>query len=261
MRSMTRVWIAASCMAAVSWQAAARAGNDPQGEVNRADTAVTMTKTSVIGDTVQYKQTIESSASGTDVKVETSRKQRVKEVRDNGEIVITLTDEGGKYTQNGAASDIPAGSPVTVTVDKFNKVLSYKPQAEGSGYFSPSTRHLLFAVDTIVFPDKAVKPGDTWKTEIDNPAVKGKKVTIRTTFVGAEAAAGVSSWKLKQTLEAAIDMNGGTITAETTALLDSANWQVIQLDQTVKGVPSENGALDWKATLRRVKPEAEKTSK
>jgi hypothetical protein len=175
--------------------------------------------------------------------------------------VITLTDQGGKYTADGNENDIPADPPVTVTLDKLNKILSFKPQTEGSGFFPTSSLHLLFAVDTIVLPDKAVKPGDTWTTEIDNPAVKGKKVAIRTTFVGVEQTGGVPTWKLKQTLEAATDESGGKMTAETTALLDPVSGQVIQLDQTVKGVPAQMGPVDWQGTLHRVKPEPEKTDK
>jgi hypothetical protein len=83
----------------------------------------------------------------------------------------------------------------------------------------------------------------------------------RTTFVGADKTGGVSSWKLKQTLEAATNESGGTMTAETTALLDTTTGQVIQLDQAVKGVPTQNGPVDWQGTVHRVKPEPEKTDK
>ena len=40
--------------------------------------------------------------------------------------------------------------------------------------------------DYIVFPDNPANPGDTWTTEVNNPQVKGKKVTTKFTFDGID---------------------------------------------------------------------------
>src|SRR5262249_19773016 len=153
----------------------------------------------------------------------------------------------------GNDMDIPAGEPTTITVTKTGKVLTHKPEGENP-YLSPSTRHLLLIVDRPIFSDKAVKPGDSWTTEIDNPAVKGKKVTVKTTYVGGDKVDGAAAWKLKQTVDA--DTEGGKMSADTTQIIDASNGQVISADQTIKGVPGMMGAMDFKSKLERVKGDA-----
>ena len=37
-----------------------------------------------------------------------------------------------------------------------------------------------------ILPEKEVKSGDSWQTEFDNPAAKGKKVTVKTSYLGTE---------------------------------------------------------------------------
>jgi hypothetical protein len=247
-------------MLALAGQAAVRADDaKPKGD-KPDDKPVTLAMSAKVGDTVRYKSHIEIG-NGAEVTVERSRKHTIKEIKDSGDVVTLILDEGGKVNLNGSDMDIPAGAPVTVTQDKANKILAYKSDKEENPYFDTSTLHLLVIVDNIVFPDKPVKPGDTWKTEIDNPAVKGKKVTLKTTFVGSDKAGGVAAWKIKQTLEAATDDNGNTMTAEMTAMLDAANGQMIEAEQSLKSVPARMGPVDWKAKIQRLKPEAGKEEK
>ena len=101
--------------------------------------------------------------------------------------------------------------------------------------------------------DEPVKPGDSWTTEVDNPQVKGKKVTIKTTFVGDDKADGAPALKFKQTLEADTDAADAKLKAETTALLDPTTGQLIEEEQTAKGIPGAMGPVDWKGTIKRLK--------
>lgn len=230
----------------------------PATSVVRAEETVLLTRKVKAGDTVRYKTTLSLTASGADVAVEQNRKQTIKEIKETGEIITEVVGEGDKLTVNGETNEIPPASPVLVTLDKNRKILSYKPQAADDPYLSTSTLHLLTIAEEIILPEKAVKAGDSWKTEVDNPAVKAKKAVITTTFVGLEKLDGADVWKVKQTLEAETS-GGGTLKSTMTALLDPTTGQTVSAEQEVTGVPTQElGALDWKAKIIRVKPEAPK---
>lgn len=213
-----------------------------------------------VGDTVRYRSQIKADFSGSEVLVERKRKDVIKEVKGNQDVVIESNDEGGTITVDGNANDIPAGGLIAITVNKMNTVLSYQPGDENQ-YISNSSLHLMALTDRIIFPDHPVKPGDTWTTEVDNPQVKGKKITIKTTFVGEEKADGVTVWRVKQSLEADTEVAGNMLKATTTALLDATTGQMIESEQNVKGLPTTNGEMNYTGTTKRVKPDAEKTDK
>jgi hypothetical protein len=244
-----RLWLGALCAVALVGQQVARADDDK----NDAK-PVEIHQSLKAEESVQYRNTLKLMVGG-EIVVEQNRKRTIKEIKDNGEVVIVLTDLGGKVSFNGSDMETPAGGPTTLTMTKQGKVLSYKPESDNP-YLSLSTLHLITLLEHIVYPEKAVKAGDSWTTEVDNPQVKGKKATIKTTYVGAEKADGVAAWKVKQTFKA--DTDSGEITAEVTALLDAANGQVIEAEQNVKGIPTQMGAMDWTGKTKRMKPDADK---
>jgi hypothetical protein len=256
-----RVWAGALCALALIGQQAVRAQEAKPDAAKPDDKPVTMTQSGKVGDAVRYKSTIVVDIGGNEITVEQTRKHIIKEIKDNKDVEIVMESEGGKFVANGADNEIPAGSPITVTRDKANKVLTFKPKVEDNPYLSSTTQHLLAYADHIVFPDKPVKPGDSWTTEIDNPQVKGKKVTIKTTYVSADKAEDVAVWKIKQTVEADTEVADSKLKAETTATLDAANGQLVEAEQTVKGVPGQMGPVDWKSKLKRLKAEPEKAEK
>lgn len=226
----------------------------------RVQDAITLARKVKAGDVVRYKTTLTLNAQGTDVTVEQNRKQTIKEVKDSGETVTEIAGEGDKLTIGGETNDIPAGSPTLVTQDKAGKILTFKPTGAEDQYLATSTLHLLSLAGEIIFPDKAVKAGDSWKTEVDNPAVKDKKATITTTFVGIEKVDGADAWKVKQTLEAET-AGGGTLKSETTALVETTTGQTISAEASVTGAPTnELGPLDWKSKVTRVKAEPAKAA-
>ena len=248
MKRKTRgLWIGAAC---ALWTVGAQAV--------RADDAkpVSLVMAPKAGDSVRYKTTLKINVNGNDITVEQTRKHVVKEVKENKDVVLAIEEEGGKLEAGGNTTDIPAGTPTAVTVDKANKVVAFKPEKDDNPYLSATCQHLMSLIDRIILPDKPVKPGDSWTTEVDNPQVKGKKVTIKTTFVGDDKADGAPALKFKQTLEADTDAADAKLKAETTALLDPATGQLIEEEQTAKGLPGMMGPVDWKGTIKRQKKDS-----
>ena len=62
--------------------------------------------------------------------------------------------------------------------------------------------------------------------------------------------------KFKQTLEADTDGANAKLKAETTAMLDPATGQLIEEEQTAKGIPGTMGSVDWKGTIKRLKKDS-----
>jgi hypothetical protein len=238
---------------------AVRADGDKKDDAKPDDTSIMLAVSFKVGDTARFKSNTNISVGGMDIALEQTSKHTIKEIKDKGDVTLETKDEGGKVTLNGSDMDIPAGALVTLTLDKYNKILSFKPDADNP-YLSKPTLHLMAMAERIIFPDKAVKAGDSWKTEIENPAVKDKKVTIKTTFIGKDKVEGVDAWKVKQTLEAETE-GSGKMTTEYTALLDASNGQVISGENELKGVPGQMGPVDFKGKVKRLKPEDVKTDK
>jgi hypothetical protein len=249
-----------ACLLALGGAGAARAAGD-QNATRPEERTVTLAQSAKVGDTVRYRSHFTITAGAGELKVVRNSKRTIREIRDNGDLVAEVTDEGGRYTFNGSENETPSGASATLTMDRYGKLLSYKPQMENTVFISVSALHLLTLMDGIIFPNRPVKPGDSWKTELDNPAVKGKKVALKTIYIGLEKAGDVDAWKVRQTLDADTEESGVKMVGEITALLDAATGELIQAEQTVKGVSTQIGPLDWKGLVQRVRPEADETEK
>jgi hypothetical protein len=223
----------------------------------RADDTTKLVRTYKEGDKARYKQTIKVSVMGMDVVVTTTDKLTVKEVKKTGDVVEVREGEGGTMTLNGADQPSPPTPAITITFDKSDKLSDYKPSMEG-GFFDPGVANLVAVAHHFLLTDKAVKKDDTWETELDNPAVKGKKMTVKDTFLGTEKRDGKDLWKIKQTGEPLVDAAGGKMTFEFTALLDPATGQLVHSEGNVKQIPTQFGSLDWTEEENLLKPEAEK---
>lgn len=220
------------------------------------DQAVTLCWSPKAGDSVRYRTTIKLDIGGNDIVVEQNRRHVVRRIKDSRDVVIVVEEEGGKVIAGGAENAIPAGAPTTITLDKSNKVLEFQVERDDNPYLSAAAQHLIALIDRIVLPEKPVKPGDSWTTEVDNPRVKGRKVTIKSVYVGEDKADGVPVWKIKQTVEADTDESGGKLKAESTARLEAATGQLLDAEQTVRGLPGNMGPVDWNGTIKRMKAES-----
>jgi len=226
--------------------------------VRADDAAVKLTRTFKEGDLVHYKSTIKVSVMGMDVVVTSLEKRTVKEIKKTGEVVIVVEgEEGGSLSMNGADQPQPPAPPATETFDKSGKMAEFKPSVEG-GFFDPGVGQLVAITHHFVLPDKEVKKDDTWETELDDPAVKGKKMTLKSSFLGIEKRDGKDLWKVKQKGEPLVDAAGGKMTFEFTGLLDPATGNMVHFEGTVKQIPTQFGSLDWTEESNLQKPAADK---
>lgn len=206
----------------------------------------------------RFKSTLKVSVNGTEVTSIQTREEKVKSVKDNG--AVTLLENIVKQSidmGNGPQEAPSSGHPVTVVLDKSGRLDDFIVNPMDETIFAPPVMRLVYLVNHASLPDKPVKPDDTWETELDNPAVKGKKVKIKDTFKGLEKKDGTSLWKIVQTLEAVSAEDGSKMSSESTFLLDPADGRLVTEEDTVKGVLSRYGLLDWKSKTELLKADAE----
>jgi hypothetical protein len=185
------------------------------GQVARADDekTVTLLVKPKVGRVMRTKSVINTSVMGMDLVVNQSQKDTIKEVKDNGDVVAEIADEGTTISIGGMDQDQPAGPPFNYTRDKIGKIKEFK-RAEENGFTSPEIAKLMATLSAFILTDKAVKTNDTWQTELDNPAVKEKKITVKDTYLGIDKVDGKEYWKVKQTAEAIVDADGNKVSYE-----------------------------------------------
>ncbi len=228
--------VAAACMAA---------------SVGRAqdETEVTIKKTQKAGDTVRYRLNATADVGGSEVIVERTVKFEIKQVKENGDVVATMSDQGGKINAMGQEMEVPLASVVTITTDKLGRIVKYQRGTDEISVMSPEVEQLLAMAQDYVLPEKPVKPKDTWQYEVANPVIKDKKVALKGTYLGMEKIEDTVTWKIKQTLTAVIDSEGGKMEAEMVFFADPADGTIVRAEGKLKNVPSQYGPVDiaWKA--------------
>lgn len=223
------------------------------GQMARADDekAVSLIVKPKAGRVQRIKSVVKTSVMGMDLVVNQTQTDTVKEVKANGDVVEETADEGGTVTIGGTEQNQPAGPPYTMTRDKFGKIKEFR-KVDAGGFMTPEVSRVLETISSFVLTDKAVKTNDTWQTELDNPAVKEKKITVKDTYLGLDKIEGKSCWKIKQTAEAVIDSDGGKVSIEITEWVDPANGDTVKMDGTVKDIPTQVGALTMQITAKSV---------
>ncbi|HLJ57699.1 MAG TPA: hypothetical protein VKT77_21870 [Chthonomonadaceae bacterium] len=222
--------------------------------VRADDKPVTLSRTFNKGDVVRMSIETTVDANGSEVLVKLTSRATVKAVKDAGQLVVESQDEAGKVTVNGSDMDIPAGGITTLTYDKTGKLVEFK--AEEGGILTPEVLRLLETMRMPILSDKQVKSGDSWQTEFDNPAVKGKKFTVKTTFAGVDKVDGADLWRLKQEGAPDTDANGAKMGYDGTYWLDPATGQIVKADVKIKDEPTiMYGTLTLTTKSTRIKPE------
>jgi hypothetical protein len=94
-----------------------------------------------------------------------------------------------------------------------------------------------------IFSEKPVKKDDTWQVDLENPVVKGKKVTVKATYLGTDKVDGKDLWKIKQSMEADTNSEAKKVSGEFTAWLDPEKGSTVKVEGSMKDLPiSVNGA-------------------
>ena len=213
---------------------------------------VNLIVTPKVGRVVRMKMTVKLNIMGMDMVMSGVEKETVKAVQPNGDVVLEIVDEGGTMSTGGASQQMPAQAPYTKTLDRFGKTKKSKPYVD-DGFTTEGTSKLMDAVTDALLTDRPVRPNDTWQTVVDNPAVKGQKVTIKSVYLGLDRIDGKAYWKIHQTTAAAVNAEGGRLDYEFTEWIDPTTGATFKDDATVKGLPTKAGLMTMQMSAAAVK--------
>lgn len=227
------------------------------GGMSRADekAAVNLARNVKVGDTVRQKITVSASVNGMDVTVVEIAKTTAKEIDKKGNITWMQEVESSKINVGGNELDGPATPPVNQVRDKNNKLVEFKAPEAAQEIMSPEVQKITAMGAEIILSEKAATADDSWTTEFENPIVKDKKVTVKTTFLGVDKVDGKDYWKFKQIASAATDKDSKT-TSEMTAWLNPETGTMFKMEASVKDVPTtQAGPISLTMKLETLKPE------
>jgi hypothetical protein len=170
------------------------------------------------------------------VEVNALASQEVKEATDTGDATLVSTAEHSSVKFNG--QDLPdnSASHLVITDTVSRKGLLLKHETENAPPDPLQLDKLLAVLANMPVPDQPVKIGDSWKTELDNPGVPGKKISMTSTLVGKEKVAGIDTLKIKTqlalpTADNATDQD--TIKLEGTYNMDPKEGRLVRADSSI----------------------------
>jgi hypothetical protein len=214
-----------------------------------------MTRTWKKGDVVRMK--IETTIEDLGAKLRLTSKSTVTDIKDTGNVIVETQDEAGKLTLNGSDMDIPAGPATTLTYEKSGKLVDFKVQ--DGGVVTPEVARQLEILRMPILAAKEVNANDSWQTEFNNPAVAGKKFTVKSTYLGLDKVDGTDLWKVKQEGAPETDDKGAKMTVEATFWLDPATGMTVKAEVKIKDQPTTMyGTHSFTSVVTRIKPEGKK---
>jgi len=215
-----------------------------------AQEAVTLARAPKKGDVARYQFKVTGNVLGADFEVTGIGKDEIADVKENGHTVSVETQESGKLVIMGMEQPQQPEPPRKYTRDRQGKLIDLDPK-DGGPVWSPEVLRLMVMLSEPIFSERAVKPGDSWETEFDNPVAAGKKVTVKTTFVASEKVDEVPTHKIHQT--AAADVPEGMASVEGTYWVDAGSGLLVKAEAAVKNFPSQFGPMSWTETRQRLK--------
>ena len=223
-----------------------------------AQDAVTLARKFKEGDVIRFKTVLTANVMGTEAVATSISKQTVKKIHENGEVTVGILDEGTKLALMGQEQELPSAGEAVETRDKNGRIKKLELPAGSQEFMTPEIRQLTSILAEPMLGEKAVKSGDAWTAEVENPAVKGKKVAFKNSYLGVDKVGDVAAWKIKQTAEAVTDAQGAKITADNLYWLDPADGSVLKSESKVEGVPTQFGTMSWVSKVERAKAEDKK---
>lgn len=153
------------------------------------------------GDAAKFRQNLRvqgelAGGGGIDARVKAVSKREIKAVSEKGDATFLDTIESREQTINGTEMpDDPTARPIVMrVVTPQGYVIRHSVENAPPGLEKIVGLSVMQSVTPA--PDKPVMIGDTWKSEIANLLVEGKKVTMNSKLVGKEKVAGVDALKV-----------------------------------------------------------------
>jgi len=211
-----------------------------------AAAAVTLAVAFKKGEARRYRSEMKGTVMGAEFTVTSTEKHLIEDVKENGEAVITISEEETKLTVMGMDQQTPATPPITLTVDRTNRLTNIKELPPVTVFSEPVLR-TMYALSRPLLPKQEVADGATWETQVDHPAMPGQKIKIMGAFDGTDKVGDKEYRKVRQS--AGVELPGGACRFEDTFWLDPATGHIFRSEGTVKDLPTNFGAMSWSAKI------------
>ncbi|HLK61659.1 MAG TPA: hypothetical protein VKU00_34250 [Chthonomonadaceae bacterium] len=206
--------------------------------------------------TGEIKQEVNGKTETTPINVEirSLNKQEVKSVAANGDANVQDTTEQYEIRiDNNPPNPHDKPQPVTRTISKTGQILKQQVAREDAQAQNAQVEALSFILSEMIAPDKPIKIGETWKSELNNRFVEGQKVTQTSTLVSAEKIAGVDALKVKVQMSVPTKVNADekyTLKLDGAYYVDPKDGRKIRADFDLENLPlsTQAGELIVKAS-------------
>ncbi len=232
--------------------------DDPPVIVKADAKPITIVRTYKVGDSHRYVTLVKANVGGMEGVINGAQKTVVKEIKKDGSVVLTHEAEESKMEFGGNVQNQPATKPSSETRDKFGKLIDYTPSEDAMIPWTPEIQKLIRSITEVILNGKEVKAGESWETEIINPAVKDNTFKVKTTYVGTDKVEDVEYLKVEQNVSVEVDDTGTKMTIKSVHWLKPSDGSLFKSLATIKGLPTTFGSLDMDQTFKLAKPEEKK---
>jgi len=223
-------------------------------DAQQDDRPVLLSRSFKAKEVCRIKSVVKATFNGMNHILESTEKRTIKEVKKNGDVVDVETPESLIF--DGQLQPLDSSLDTILTRDKSGVLVDYREAGESMSSFSLEIRQLLTSLAVALLSNKPVKTDDSWETKFKNPAVKGKKVLVKTTYLGADRVEANIAWKLKQTGEVEVNDQGAKMRFEATFWLDPNTGQMLKQETNFTDIPTLQGyPLSLSITASLVEPE------
>ncbi len=210
------------------------------------------------GEILRYRQRVIVSGAlpdGTnlDVHLKSISKQEVKDVSEKGDALVVETVESRSIVVNGNAFPDDPSTYTTIKRTFSKNGLVLKSVVENATPGSETLTQMSSMLGATPVPDKAVKIGDNWTTEIENAVIPGKKLKLFSTADSIEKVAGTETLKIKVKLSFPIKadaIEADYVKVEGSYSIDTKTGKLMRASYTVDNsyIPSPVGELKAKTS-------------
>ncbi len=255
----TRLQVSASSLTslllmALPFFALADEPKEDNSKVVPVEKPIKLVRSYKLDEMVHYDVKMKMTIAGAEILIATGNKITAKELKKDGTFMLVEDPDIMKITAGGKESKAPGSKPWKEFRDSRAILKDYIVDDDPSAITSPNGLKLVASVSEIILPEKEVKSGEFWETELDNPTRPDKKFKIKTMFLGSEKIDGVDYMKLDQNVEVAFEIESSKLKYHLIAWVDTTNGQMFKVKGDLKGLPTQSGGLNWLIDMQRSKP-------
>ncbi len=209
---------------------------------------VSLKRVAKTGEAIKYRLKADLQVQGVEASFSTLSVEKITKVESNGNYVLETVQSEGKVSFSGQEMEMPA-STQSVTYKANGEVIEIKAEVSDSSAYR--TANLI----SFIAPEKAVKVGDTWTSEIKKDEKTGA-MSVKGTYK-VEAEEKIGDWEVLKVKYSSKETEGGdtAASAEGIVWILKKDGSMVKSEGAWKNVPFPGAPapIDAKYSLVREK--------